>query len=227
MHDDAVNWHGRRSLWRGAAVACLVVLATLAGIVASPAKADERISTTATQLLNSLTVAPESNVGYDRGRFRHWITTGGCTTREWVLIRQAIGGKRTDCVVVAGRWFSRYDGRQTSAASTFDVDHLVPLAEAWGSGASAWTDDQRMRYANDLDYRPALIAVSASSNRSKGDRDPAEWMPPTASYRCRYLRQWVGVKFRWGLSVDATEKVFVSAQLVACPAAMVAPATER
>lgn len=211
-------------MWRRTAVACLVALATVACVGASPAHADERVSTTATQLLNSLTVAPESNVGYDRSRFRHWIMTDGCTTREWVLIRQAIVGQRTDCVVAAGQWFSRYDGQQTSDPSSFDVDHLVPLAEAWGSGASKWTDDERMRYANDLGYRPALIAVSASSNRSKGDRDPAEWMPPTASYRCKYLRQWVGVKFRWGLSVDATEKVFVSAELVTCPAAMVAPA---
>jgi hypothetical protein len=80
----------------------------------------------------------------------------------------------------------------------FDIDHLSPLAEAWDSGAWAWDADTRMRYADDLDDPRSLIAVSASANRSKGDQDPAEWMPPAASYACTYITDWVAVKTRWG-----------------------------
>ena len=125
--------------------------------------------------------------------------------------------------MTGGRWFSRYDGQSTTVASGFDIDHMVPLAEAWGSGAQAWTAQRRQDYANDLTYRLALIAVTASSNRSKGDRDPAEWLPPSKSYWCKYLRQWVGVKYRWGLAVDATEKVALEDGLRGCSDAMSAP----
>jgi len=61
-----------------------------------------------------------------------------------------------------------------------DADHLVPLAEAWESGASGWTAKDREAYANLLDDPSALIAVSAASNRSKADQDPATWLPPSA-----------------------------------------------
>lgn len=204
-----------------AAVVCVTF--ALGIVVAAPASAQERQRTTVTALLDTLVVAPESNASYDRSAFRHWITTDGCSTREWVLIRQAVAGVREDCVVVGGRWFSRYDGQSTSMPSGFDIDHMVPLAEAWGSGAASWTAQRRQDYANDLAYRPALIAVTASSNRSKGDRDPAEWLPPSKSYWCKYLRQWVGVKYRWGLAVDATEKTAIADGLRGCSVEMSVP----
>ncbi|MFC7406126.1 HNH endonuclease family protein [Georgenia alba] len=99
-----------------------------------------------------------------------------------------------------------YDGRVTGNASTFDVDHVVPLAEAWGSGARRWTDRTRQHFANDLGYRFSLIAVSASSNRAKGDREPGRWMPSVRSYRCTYTKHWIAVKWRWDLAVDRNER---------------------
>jgi hypothetical protein len=93
----------------------------------------------------------------------------------------------------------------TTDASSFDIDHFVPLKEAWDSGAHAWDSGTRQRFANDLDYAGSLIAVSASSNRSKGASDPAEWLPPNRSYRCVYLVTWVEVKLRWNLSADPGE----------------------
>jgi hypothetical protein len=83
---------------------------------------------------------------------------------------------------------------------------LTPSGERSGdSCAHAWVSTQRQRFAHDLDYAGSLIAVSASSNRSKGARDPAEWLPPNASYRCEYVQIWVEVKLRWNLSVDPAE----------------------
>ena len=41
-----------------------------------------------------------------------------------------------------------------------------------------------------------LIAVSATSNRSKGDQDPVSWQPPAAGYRCTYATDWIALKTR-------------------------------
>lgn len=124
-------------------------------------------------------------------------------------------------------WFSAYDGATTTNPSLFDIDHMIPLAEAWASGAKRWNDDRRTGFANDLAYRPSLIAVSASSNRSKSDRDPAEWMPPRTSYRCTYLVHWVAVKYRWGLSVDQVEKRSIRNGLKGCSTKLRTPPKAR
>lgn len=187
---------------------------------APPAQATTRSAVT---LLNSLPVSPEHAGGYDRALFRHWIRQDGCTTRQGVLIRDRIAGRVTGCTVADGRWYSRYDGVTTASARSFDIDHEVPLKEAWDSGAWRWTPDRRKAYANDLGYSDSLIAVSASSNRSKGDQDPADWMPPNTADTCRYTKAWVGVKYRWRLAVDTTEKAAISRTLRDCPAAMQLP----
>jgi hypothetical protein len=168
--------------------------------------------------LNALTVsgwAPMS--GYSRDRFQHWDAQGdGCNTRDLVLKRegaQVVTG--TDCAITRGTWFSVYDGKSVTDPQDIDIDHMVPLANAWRTGASAWTDQQREAFANDLD-RPQLIAVTSSSNRSKGDQDPSEWKPPRREYWCTYAQSWIAVKAYWKLSVTAAEKDALSAMLNTC-----------
>jgi hypothetical protein len=109
------------------------------------------------------------------------------------------------CKVVAGDWFSVYDGFKTEQPGDLDVDHVVALAEAWESGASGWTTVRRQAFANDLDEPRALIAVSASSNRSKADEDPAQWKPPRREAWCEFAIAWTTVKVKWGLSADEAE----------------------
>jgi uncharacterized membrane protein YhaH (DUF805 family) len=156
-----------------------------------------------------LRVEPEFPSGYDRGLFRHWIDANGngCDTRREVLIAESLTpvSVGAGCSISGGEWYSAFDGVSTTDPSSFDIDHFVPLKEAWDSGAHAWDSGTRQRFANDLDYAGSLIAVSASSNRSKGARDPAEWLPPNGGYRCEYVRTWVEVKLRWNLSADPAE----------------------
>ena len=85
----------------------------------------------------------------------------------------------------------------------------------------AWTTGRRRGYANDLGNARSLRAVSAASNRSKGDRDPAQWLPPLTSFRCTYVADWVVVKVRWRLKVDALERATLKRILAACPARVV------
>ncbi|MFD8478265.1 HNH endonuclease family protein [Kitasatospora sp. NPDC059673] len=172
---------------------------------------------TARGYLAQLTVQAEDRTGYSRDLFPTWITISGtCNTRETVLKRDG-SNVVTDasCAATSGTWVSPYDGVTITSASGLDIDHIVPLAEAWDSGASAWTTAQRQAFANDV-TRPQLLAVSASTNRSKGDKDPAEWLPPVTGYRCTYVRAWVQVKYSYNLSVDAAEKTALTNVLAGC-----------
>ena len=150
-------------------------------------------------MLAQLTVAGESDggVAYDRDLYGGWTRVrSGCDTRCAVLEEE----RRAD-----GAWLSWYDRQVISSASSLDIDHMVPLAEAHSSGGWQWSSSQKRNYANDLVHPEALAAVSASSNRSKGSRDPAGWKPSDSSVWCRYASDWVTVKEVWGLTADRAE----------------------
>ncbi len=92
---------------------------------------------------------------------------------------------------------------------------MVPLAEAWRSGASSWTDSKRKDYANDL-TDPQLIAVTDNVNESKGDQDPSTWQPSRTAFRCTYAEMWIKVKSVWGLTLQSAEKTALQTMLNAC-----------
>lgn len=159
-------------------------------------------------LFERLRVEAERRGGYRRGAvFPDWFRSGGQSTRDRVLSEE----RRPD-----GSWFSAYDASVVAESSELDIDHLVPLSEAWESGGFEWTADTWTRFANDRADPRSLIAVSAATNRSKGARDPAEWWPPSSSYRCQYAADWIAVKARWDLAVDSAEQESLDAQLGQC-----------
>ncbi|WP_433722954.1 HNH endonuclease family protein [Actinoplanes sp. CA-051413] len=154
--------------------------------------------------------------GYSRAKFPHWNSTGSnCDVRDTVLKRDGTKVKVSGCNVVAGTWISVYDGDKITDPAKVDIDHVVPLANAWRSGAAAWTTDQREKFANDLDD-PQLVAVSAASNRSKGDQDPSTWKPEQTGSWCQYAQDWIVVKSRWKLTVTTKEKVELKKMLEKC-----------
>lgn len=172
----------------------------------------------AIDLLAALPIVDEHRTGYDRALFPHWSDDDGdgCSTRHEVLQRESLTVAHIDmyrCFVVGGDWYSVYDGVSVDDPSRLEVDHVVALAEAWDSGAWAWSGTRRERFANDLGDVRALRAVTSATNRSKSDRDPADWMPPLVSYHCTYLADWIAIKVRWSLSVDPREHSFLAAQL--------------
>jgi len=171
----------------------------------------------ASTVLAGLTVADAHPMtGYSRDRFPHWRSAGtGCDVRDKVLQRDGKNVKLTGCNVTGGTWVSWYDGTTQTELTKVDIDHMVPLANAWRSGADKWTDDKRSDFANDME-RPQLFAVSASSNRSKGDQDPSTWKPPSESAWCTYAQDWITVKAYYKLTVTAKEKDALSAMLKTC-----------
>ncbi|MEU8364941.1 HNH endonuclease family protein [Nonomuraea sp. NPDC048882] len=177
------------------------------------------------QAVADLPVTAEGRTGYKRTSFRHWVDGDGdgCSARNEVLIAEAIDkpAQGAQCKLSGGIWYSYYDDTIVDNASKLDVDHMVPLAEAWDSGASAWDAKKRQDYANYLDHPEHLVAVTARSNRQKADKDPADWLP-IAAVRCRYIGEWIAIKRHWGLAIDEREKTALTEQAAACPNAPLA-----
>jgi hypothetical protein len=149
----------------------------------------------------------------------------GCDTRNDILDRDLVDKsyvsiKRCPTAVATGLLHDPYTnaevaftrGEKTGAA--VQIDHIVPLALAWDLGARLWTDDMRLRFAND----PAnLIAVAGEANQDKGDHEPATWMPPNTAFRCQYAIQFIAVLRGYALPIDAPSATALRDAAATCP----------
>lgn len=203
----------------------VVLLTAAAALTALPvpgaqAAAASTFSAPLRTAVRQLPVAPEDNAGSDRDRYwGDWIDADrDCrNTRQEVLLAEGTGVRFSSrgCTVSAGRWQSFFDGRTYTNPTQQQVDHFVPLAEAWGSGAKSWTQARRVAFANDLGVRYALNAMPAALNQSKQALGPEQWMPP--ANRCRYVEIWAAMKHRWRLSVDRAEQAALVRYADGCP----------
>ncbi|KAL8655972.1 MAG: hypothetical protein Q9226_002834 [Calogaya cf. arnoldii] len=202
----------------------IAILASVALVSTAPAPLVARsppnipsAATAQSQLAGLRVAAQGSQTGYSRDLFNHWITQSGtCNTRETVLKRDGTSVVTDSaCTSISGRWFSPYDGATWSAASDVDIDHVVPLSNAWKSGAASWTSSRRQQFANDL-TNPQLIAVTDNVNQAKGDQGPETWKPSVSSYWCTYSRMWIAVKSVYSLTVTSAEKSALSSMLNTC-----------
>lgn len=172
--------------------------------------------------------------GYSRDQFgQAWFDTdrNGCDTRNDILRRDLVDrAMKNGCKVLAGtRSPDPYTGKSIrfviGGASEIDIDHVVPLSDAWQKGAATWAAGKRLAFAND----PLnLLAVDAGANRSKGDGDAATWLPPNKAYRCEYVARIVSVKVKYQVRVtsaerDAMVRVLSTCASTALPAAGPAP----
>lgn len=147
----------------------------------------------------------DSDKKYDRDEWGSWIDEDGdgLNTRHEVLAEESlIKPVISNNKVVSGKWFDKYTGKYFTNPSDLDIDHLVPLKNAYISGASNWSKKKKNRYYNYLKYDNHLIAVSKSANRNKSDKSPVEWLPPNKEYQCEYVREWYKIKTAWGLSIE-------------------------
>ena len=161
--------------------------------------------------------------GYSREEFAHWsdATEFGwegveeaCDAREAALTRD---GKRVQvadyCEVESGRWRDPYTTTVYTDPLDIDIDHVVPLADAWRSGADAWSDAEREAYANDPDV---LLAVEDNANQSKGDKGPEAWKPPNRKIWCDYAEQWIEIKTSYDLTATPQERQALEEMLGTC-----------
>jgi hypothetical protein len=122
------------------------------------------------------------------------------------------------CVVQAGTLDDPYSGARIefrkAQAGDVQIDHVVPLAYAWDMGASAWTLDARMAFANDEALN--LLAVAKAANESKSDRGPATWTPSNVGYSCQYAIRWVSVVRSYRLAVTDADMKSLRGTLRVC-----------
>lgn len=197
-----------------------LVMGLALSMLSSTAHAATTYLGTVEHAITQLTVAPEDRTGYVRTLFKHWIDADGdCqNARQETLVVETLAPitwtTAGQCTAATGQWYSYFDAKTFTSASQVSIDHMVPLAEAWDSGAITWDAQKRQDYANDLGDPRSLNAVGLSVNSSKSDSDPTNWMP--AFERCRYYSDWVAVKLRWGLSIDSAELSTLNALTTEC-----------
>ena len=168
---------------------------------------------------------PASMTGYSRAQFGPaWEDVDGnhCDTRDDILRRdliQVVLKPGSTCVVLSGVLHDPYTGKtihllrgvKTSAA--VQIDHIVPLADAWRNGAASWSVTLRLHYANDP-Y--VLVAADGPANEAKGDSDASGWLPTWKPDRCQYVAHQLAVKSKYRLWLTAAEKKAIAAVLVGC-----------
>jgi hypothetical protein len=208
-------------LRRGLMVVALIVALLTWPLGPQPSFATE--TTRAVDALQTLTVRGKApRTGYSREAFGPaWfdVDRNRCNTRDDILARDLVERQMDGpCRVLAGILFpDPYTGENIQyvrGRSRVDIDHVVALAQAWESGAWRWLFPQRVRFAND----PLnLLAVSASANRQKGDREAAAWLPSNRAYRCAFIARQIAVKAKYRLSVTPTEKSAMARVLEQCP----------
>jgi len=231
----------KKPSWLIAFVVLAIVVAVQVGLVSQRtpefiARADVPIVAPGTDVLAGISEIPVRIHGHDYRRAAFgdsWTDDNtapgghnGCDTRNDILNRDLVdktyvATKRCPDAVATGTLYDPYTNevihftRGNQVGASVQIDHLVPLALAWDLGARDWTDELRMRFAND----PAnLIAVQGQANQDKGDEQPADWMPPNHAFWCQYAVQFAAVLRGYGLPVDAPSAPVLRDAAATCPA---------
>lgn len=151
----------------------------------------------ATDIPSPVTVDPASCTKYDRiPLFGTWTKKNCRDTRARLLVTTSSVPTTGECTIDSGSWIDSYTDSVFTSAGDLQIDHLVPLKEAYESGAYTWT----YAYTNDSSL---LLVASKHQNTSKGAKDVAEWLPPHNVQA--YCLKWASVKRKYNLSADSLE----------------------
>ncbi|MBB5080307.1 HNH endonuclease family protein [Nonomuraea endophytica] len=164
--------------------------------------------------------------GFEREKFGPaWadVDRNGCDTRNDILKRDMREEKfkagTHDCIVLTGVLDDPYSGktikfkRGNDTSMAVQIDHVIPLSDAWQKGAQQWAAGKRREFAND----PLnLMAVDGPLNGQKSDSDAATWLPPRKGYRCAYIARQIDVKVKYALWVTSAEKDAMERVLDGC-----------
>lgn len=151
---------------------------------------------------------------YNRKEFKHWDDEDrDCRNRRAEILKEHSltkvkyrKSKRGYCTVESGKWNDFYFPEVHTQASKVDIDHVVPLKNAWDSGAHAWAKAERETFAND----PLnLVITNRKYNRQKGAQTPLTWAPIDRDYYCKYLNLWIKIKRKYQLTINKQVFLFL------------------
>jgi hypothetical protein len=145
---------------------------------------------------------------YERKQWRHWIDSDrDCLdTRAEILKERSkipVTMNKKGCAVMSGVWDDYYFPAAITRAALADIDHIIPLKHAHDHGGAAWSPEQKQAFANDPEN---LVVTDRKYNRSKGAKTPLEWLPSKKDYACRYLSDWIRLKTKYELRIEANER---------------------
>lgn len=208
----------------GVAILAAVLLLPTLGTDAGAAPTTTQPVTSATP---STSETPAISADYDRDLFGpRWadVDRNGCDTRNDILardLRDVVYKPGTnDCVVLSGTLHDLYTGetvtftRVSEGYQPVQIDHVIPLAVAWATGAHSWTEEQRTEFAND----PANLQTT-TANQAKGDSTPSEWMPTDVAGACEYSTRYLDVAATYALEIPAADHDALTTTLAGCASA--------
>lgn len=175
--------------------------------------------------LDALETSEEDASGFTTAAFGPELTDldfdgNGCTTYDDALGAHLVDVTYKDkaadpCTVMTGSVEDPYanDSAFYSLARTRQaaVDRLVSLEDAWVSGASDWTDEQRREFANDVE---TMLVVTTATAKERAAADGASWLPQHNT--CFFIGQQMQVKTDYNLSVDPKERQALEKALADC-----------
>ena len=162
--------------------------------------------------------------GYDRALFSDgWGNIAGCDTRNYILERDLVSitwRPSPNCTVATGVLNDPYTAKKiyfvrgVGTSNAVQIDHVVPVSDAWQKGAQKLSSSRRYSFYND----PLnLLAVDGISNMQKSDSDAASWLPPNRKYWCPYVARQIAVKYKYHLWVTSAEHDAMARVLATCP----------
>lgn len=109
------------------------------------------------------------------------------------------------CFVSHGRWYDPYTHKEYQSAQEVQIEHVVPLKNAYISGGFEWSWNARCAYTNFLGNAYHLIPIDGPTNSEKSDSGPDKWLPPNTKYHCEYVANWLRIKAVWQLRMSEAE----------------------
>jgi Protein of unknown function (DUF1524) len=155
---------------------------------------------------------------YVRKEWKHWSDRDkNClNTKEEILkarSKSIVLTSKKGCRIKSGSWDDYYYPETINDMKQIDVDHLIPLKHAYDTGGANWSPEKKEQFANDPEN---LVITDKKYNRQKGAKGIDQWLPINKEYACKYVKDWIKVKMKYGLRMDEPEKLTISAIQGSC-----------